>query len=254
MESKLPQLDVLLESYGGHPVAGYRIAQLIRDLACSVSFLVPNRAYSAATLLCLSGDDVRFGHHAGLSPIDISLVSEEDGGRREVELANLDGFLEFTKRARTEIERDLARGACKGRTCVDSDLLVAMVKEVGALQVGKYFRERTLTGHYAQELLDTYMFSRLPDGVERRNDLIRNLLFNAPAHLFHLDYHLCLKWKMIVQEMGTDESDRSKKIIQKLETLMEEGVICFTISRRSRFAFFGFYPCPPQALAVGAAS
>src|SRR6266567_7956290 len=196
IEAKLPELDVLIDSFGGNPVAGYRIAQLIRDLATSVSFLVPNRAYSAATLLCLSGNEIRFGHHAGVSPIDITLVSEGFGPRTEVELANLDGFIEFVKRARVEMEGALSLAGCSGNSHVDSDLLVAMVEEVGALKVGKYFRERTLTGYYAEELLDTYMFANLSDKVERREDLINKLLFNAPAHFFHLDYHLCRKWKM----------------------------------------------------------
>ena len=34
-------------------------------------------------------------------------------------------------------------------SCVDSDLLVQMVREVGALRVGRFYRERTVTGQYA---------------------------------------------------------------------------------------------------------
>jgi len=46
--------------------------------------------------------------------------------------------MEFAQDARKKIEEQLARMDSKGKTNVDSDLLVAMVEEVGAMQVGKY--------------------------------------------------------------------------------------------------------------------
>lgn len=240
MESKLPQLDVLVDSWGGNPVAGYRIAQLIRDMATEVVFLVPERAYSAATLLCLSADEVRLGHYAGLSPIDITLVSESERGRSEVELATIDGFIDFARRARQVIEEQL-RKMEGGGTTVDSELLVAMVHDVGALQVAKFFRERNLTAHYAKELLESYMFSPFSDKSERAEDLSYKLVHGAPSHAFHLDYHFCNNWKLVVNEMPTEESDLAKKVVTELENLTSKGVICKRLSRKFRMPFFWLY-------------
>ncbi|HLZ51008.1 MAG TPA: hypothetical protein VKP61_09665 [Candidatus Acidoferrum sp.] len=240
VETKLPQLDVLLDSWGGNPVAAYRIAQLIRDMVKDVAFLVPERAYSAATLLSLSGDEVRLGHYAGLSPIDITLVSESERGRSEVELATIDGFIDFARRARQVIEEQL-RKMEGGNTNVDSELLVAMVHEVGALQVAKFFRERNLTRHYAKELLYTYMFADFSDRAERSEDLSEKLVHGAPSHSFHLDYHFCDNWKLVVKEMTTDESDLSKKVVTELENLTSQGVICKRLSRKFRMPFFWLY-------------
>lgn len=155
VESKLSSLDVLVESNGGNPVAGYRLAQLVRDFSEEVFFLVADHAYSAATLLCFAGNGVRLAHYAGLSPIDITLIATQGRtAQQEVELANIDNFLEFAKKCRKTIEEMLRRvGMGDGKTEVDSDLLVEMVKEVGALQVGKYFRERMLTGRYARGIV-----------------------------------------------------------------------------------------------------
>lgn len=240
VETKLPQLDVLIDSWGGNPVAAYRIAQLIRDMASEVAFLVPERAYSAATLLCLAGNEVRLGHYAGLSPIDITLVSESERGRSEVELATIDGFIDFARRARQVIEEQL-RKMDGGNTNVDSDLLVAMVHDVGALQVAKFFRERNLTRHYAKQLLDNYMFANFPDKAERAEDLSGQLVHGAPSHSFHLDFHFCDDWKIVVKEMPTDESDFSKKVVTELETLTSQGVICKRLSRKFRMPFFWLY-------------
>jgi hypothetical protein len=246
IESRLPALDVLIDSYGGNPVAGYRLAQLIRDMASNVAYLVADRAYSAATLLCLSGNEIRSGHYAGLSPIDITLVTEpSEGKREEVELATVDGFIEFAKNARKAIEDQLRKMDSNSETNVDSELLVAMVRSVGALQVGKFFRERNVTGFYAKELLGTYMFANFPDRAERTDDLAQNLLHGAPSHDFHLDYHLCKNWKMVIEEMSTEESDFAKKVGEELEKLTTSGVICQKLSRKRRMPFFGFYAYTP---------
>jgi hypothetical protein len=249
VETKVPALDVLIDSYGGNPVAGYRLAQLIRDMTHNAAFMVAERAYSAATLLCLAGNEIRLGHYAGLSPIDITLVTEpSEGKREEVELATVDGFIEFAKNARKAIEEQLRKMDSTSDTNVDSELLVAMVRNVGALQVGKFFRERNVTGFYAKELLGTYMFSNFPDRVERTDDLVQNLLHGAPSHYFHLDYHLCKNWKVVIEEMCSQESDLAKKVVEELENLTTSGVICQRLSRKRRMPFFGFYAYTPASI------
>lgn len=251
IESKLQSLDVLVESNGGNPVAGYRLAQMIRDFAKDVSFLVADHAYSAATLLCFSGNIVRLAHYAGLSPIDITLVFPEgQTPEAEVELANIDNFLEFAKKSRQSIEEMLQHIGCStAHTSVDSDLLVEMVKQVTALQVGKFFRERVLTGHYAEELLDSYMFPPFKDALDRRNRVVHNFLFASPAHEFHIDYHLCRKWGLAVEEMPTVESDFAKSILDKLHGLASGNTICPRLSRYSRLPFSNFYTYAASAAA-----
>jgi hypothetical protein len=161
--------------------------------------------------------------------------------RKEVELATVDSFMEFAQNARKRIEEQLAQIGCSGVTNIDSDLLVAMVKEVGAMQVGKYYRERLLTGQYAETLLDSYMFADCTDKVQRRQDVIRKFLFGAPAHNFHLDYHLCDDWRLKIEEMPTIESDLSKEIFNQLNALASAGIICENVTNRHRLPYFGWY-------------
>lgn len=242
-ESKVPRLDVFLHSSGGSPVGGYRMAQLIRDFADEVFFLIPERAYSAATLLCFSGNKVLLGHGAGLSPIDITLVYQ----RKEVELATVDSFMDFAQDARKKIEQLLGQLDNHPTSNVDSDLLCALVKEVGAMEIGKYYRERNLTGRYAQTLLDSYMFSGFLDKEQRRKDVIRHFLFGAPAHQFHLDYHLCSDWGLEALEMSTQESDMAKEVLKKLHDLADSQIICKDLSNTQRLPYFGWYAQAAQA-------
>lgn len=251
-ENKLDKLDVLIESYGGDPTAGYRLAQLIRDFANRVDFLVVAHAYSAATILCFSGNQIRLGQLAGLSPIDISLqyLSSEQP-RSEVELASLDSFLEFAMKAREKTEKLLKKLGSKNTTNIESDLLVAMVQEIGALTVGKYFRERNLTKIYAEELLNRYMLPAHLDANHRSQSLIHSFLFGAPSHQFHLDYHLCVKFGLVVDEMDTEEFDKARHCIEILDRLANHGLICQHVSPAYRLPFFRFYPFTVSAPAGG---
>lgn len=234
MSEPLPLCDVLIHTYGGSPIAAYRLAEVIRDFSHQVTFLVPEYAYSAGTLLCFSGSEILLGHYAGLSPIDITVD--------EIELQSIDYFLEFAQDCEKRI-KDVHK-IDKGipHTAVASELLCRLVDEVGALKVGEYYRARTLAGHYAQELLDRYMLNGLPNSRGRRNRIIRELLFGAPAHQFHIDYHMGADLGLIIGEMSTPESDTAKQVISILNELAGREIICQDISDEAKMPFIAFYP------------
>ena len=75
----LDSLDVLIHTCGGDPTAAYRLAQVIRNFANEVDFLVPEYAFSSGTIVCLGGERILMGDYAVLSPIDITVFrSSED--------------------------------------------------------------------------------------------------------------------------------------------------------------------------------
>lgn len=63
-------VDVLLHSPGGRPDATERIVEILRGKFKEVHFLVPHSAYSAATMLALSGNSIVLHPSATLGPID----------------------------------------------------------------------------------------------------------------------------------------------------------------------------------------
>lgn len=241
-ENKIEKLDVLMHTYGGDPVAAYRLAQMIADFSDDIIFLVPEYAYSAGTLVCFVGDEIRLGDYAGISPIDITITEDRSSGRDEVELANVECFMDFAQTAREKIEKSLKSLGSKNASSVESDLLVKMVEQETALTVGKYFRERQLTRHYAQELLDNYMFGNISNASDRRDRVIDGLLTGAPAHSFHIDYHLGVKMGLELKEMTIEESDKTKEIVSSLDDLTRSGEICKNLSDSLKMPFIRFYP------------
>ncbi len=63
-------VDVLLHSPGGRPDATERLVGLLRNRFDEVHFLIPHSAYSAATMLALSGNSITLHPSATLGPID----------------------------------------------------------------------------------------------------------------------------------------------------------------------------------------
>lgn len=64
------RLDVVLSTGGGTITAARRLALLLREYGSQVSMLIPYRARSAGTLLCLSANELLMGPLAELGPLD----------------------------------------------------------------------------------------------------------------------------------------------------------------------------------------
>lgn len=63
-------LVVLLETAGGYIETVERIVSVMRKHYSEVSFIVPSHAYSAGTVLVLSGDHIYMDYYSVLGPID----------------------------------------------------------------------------------------------------------------------------------------------------------------------------------------
>jgi len=74
------ELDVFIDSPGGEAEATERIVNLLRQNFKTVRFFVPHSAYSAATMLALSGDEIYMDDRSTLGPIDPQLVVTTPNG------------------------------------------------------------------------------------------------------------------------------------------------------------------------------
>jgi hypothetical protein len=248
-EDALEDCDVLVHTLGGDPVTGFRMAQCLHDFAKKISFLIPKYSYSAGTLLCFSGNQLRFGHCAGLSPIDIKFVPEVvTPQEREIELATIDSFMDFAVDSQRRVQQILLEFGISECSDVSSNLLCTLVEKVGALKVALYYRERMLTGHYAQELLDRYMLMGLTNSEGRRDTIINRFLFSSPSHEFHIDYHMCSDLGLEVVEMVTPESDATKNVVTTLDELTTRRIICPNLTDDHKMPFIAlFMPTSPTS-------
>jgi hypothetical protein len=68
-------VDLFLHSNGGSGTTPWRIVSLIREYTKNLAILVPDRAFSAATLIALGADDIVMHKMGCLGPIDPSVAN-----------------------------------------------------------------------------------------------------------------------------------------------------------------------------------
>ena len=74
---KLPKLVVILETGGGYIEIVERLYNIFRNHYQLVDFIIPNFAYSAGTVLALSGDSIYMDYYSVLGPIDPQYETED---------------------------------------------------------------------------------------------------------------------------------------------------------------------------------
>lgn len=71
---------ILLRTGGGSAETAERMATVLRAHFTQVSFLVPDTAMSAGTILCMSGDRIFMDYSSALGPIDPQVLSPDGSG------------------------------------------------------------------------------------------------------------------------------------------------------------------------------
>lgn len=79
IDPKRQRLLVILETDGGSIDVAERIANTFRHFYSEVDFLIPNFAYSAGTILAMSGDSIHMDYYSVLGPIDPQVRKEGVG-------------------------------------------------------------------------------------------------------------------------------------------------------------------------------
>ncbi len=92
------KLVVILTTYGGYIEVVQRIVDMFRAHYPVVEFIVPNYAYSAGTVLVMSGDAIHMDYYARLGPIDPQIETQQ-GGRMVPALGYLEQYSRLIKKA-----------------------------------------------------------------------------------------------------------------------------------------------------------
>lgn len=90
-------LYVILTTSGGSAVAVERYVNILRKHYNEINFIVPDYAYSAGTIFCMSGDNILMDYFSVLGPIDPQVQNSE--GRWVAALGYLDKVNELIAKA-----------------------------------------------------------------------------------------------------------------------------------------------------------
>lgn len=77
LEKKHTRLSIILTTGGGSATAVERYVNIIRNFYDEVNFIVPDFAYSAGTIFCMSGDNIYMNYYSVLGPIDPQVMNKD---------------------------------------------------------------------------------------------------------------------------------------------------------------------------------
>ena len=95
--SKKESLYIILTTPGGSAIAVERVVNIVRHHYTEVNFIIPNYAYSAGTIFCMSGDKIFMDYYSVLGPIDPQVTNKE--GKLVPALGYLDKINELVQKA-----------------------------------------------------------------------------------------------------------------------------------------------------------
>lgn len=147
------KITLILHSRGGDLSAGWSIANLIRSFCDEFEVIVPYRAHSAATLLCLGADKIIMTKQATLGPIDPSvntplnppIPNAGPNARMPVSVESIKGYIELAK---TEF------GIKRSEDMTQVLSFLTSEKGIHPLVLGSVFRARAHIRMLAKNLLD----------------------------------------------------------------------------------------------------
>lgn len=97
-KDKKDKLFVILTTGGGSAIAVERYVNILRHHYKEVNFIVPDYAFSAGTIFCMSGDDIYMDYFSVLGPIDPQVKNKE--GNWVAALGYLDKVNELIEKAK----------------------------------------------------------------------------------------------------------------------------------------------------------
>jgi len=136
-------LSVVLTTNGGSATVVERYVNIIRHNYSSVIFIVPDYAYSAGTIFCMSGNDIWMDYFSVLGPIDPQVPNKE--GKYVPALGYLDKISELIAKA-------------QNNTLTQAEFLI--LKDFDLAELKGYEQAKELTITLLKEWLVKYKFKK----------------------------------------------------------------------------------------------
>ena len=178
--SKNNCLYIILTTQGGSAFAVERYVNIVRNHYDEVNFIVPDYAYSAGTIFCLSGNNIHMDYFSVLGPIDPQVQNKE--GKWVPALGYLDKVNEMLEKARENLQKghyvnvEFKKGDVEDLPIEDSsiDVIISNCVINLAPDKAKVFKEayRVLKVGGRLMVSDVVLIKPLPNEIRSNKELL----------------------------------------------------------------------------------
>ena len=149
----VPKISLYLYTRGGHTLAAWSIANFIRQYCDEFEVIIPSKAHSGGTLICLGANTIIMTKQATLGPIDPSvntplnpsISGAPPDARVPVSVEAINGFIQLAKETGIKSSSDL------------STVISTLASHVHPLVLGEVYRTRSQIRMLGQRLLSKHM-------------------------------------------------------------------------------------------------
>lgn len=202
------RVDLLLYTRGGDVITPWRLVQLIREYTREFSVLVPFRAYSAGTLICLGADEIVMGRMGELGPIDPSVVNAYNpqdpcnpSARIPVNIEDVYSYLALAGEATRLDSESISR------------VFTVLAEKIHPLALGNVHRNYLLIRSLAHKLLDLRNCSLCVENAQRIVDHLTEKLY---AHNYTITRREAMK------EIGLPVSYPDRELEQMIWSVYQD--------------------------------
>jgi hypothetical protein len=175
---RVDKLDLFLYTRGGETDSVWPLVSLFREFAGQqFSVLVPFRAHSAGTMICLGADEIVMGEAAELSPIDPTTGNQfnpqdeiEHGKRKGISVEDVTSYM--------ELARDESKVGIKDPNHI-LEVFKKLSDEVHPLALGNVNRVHNQIRKLAAKLLALHMDEDKKDQI---NDIVNQFTVEFYSH------------------------------------------------------------------------
>ena len=169
----VPKISLYLYTRGGQTLAAWSIANLIDQFCDSFEVLIPMKAHSAGTLICLGASALVMTKQATLGPIDPSVNTPLNppvpGGpptaRYPVSVEAINGFIELAREIGERTDADM------------TSFLSALTSNVNPIVLGQAYRTRGQIRMLGERLLSKHM-----EGSDKIEEILSFLCSESGSH------------------------------------------------------------------------
>ena len=200
------KIDLFLYTKGGDVHTAHRLVQLVYEFTDNFSVIVPNKAYSSGTLICLGASEIVMTKMADLGPIDpniTSIFNPTDPGNMNAKAAiNVEDLYAYFNVAKEVLKLK------------DEESIVKVFNElteaVHPLAIGSIQRTYLLIRSIARKLLSMHV-----DDKEKIDSIVNFLTENLYSHSYMISR------KEALEEIGLPVVFPSNELERRIGKLFE---------------------------------
>ncbi len=223
-ENKKEKLFIILTTGGGSAIVVERFVNIIRHHYTEVNFIIPDYAYSAGTIFCMSGDSIYMDYFSVLGPIDPQVQNKDE--KWVAALGYLDKINELIVKAQNDtltqaefiILKDFDLAELKGYEQAKNLTIALLEKWLVKYKFKNWDKHRTNTDLKGQDVTEAQKIERAKNIADKLSD---NNLWKSHGRPINIE---------TLKELGLEIDDYSKnetrrKLIRSYYELLTDFVV-----------------------------